>query len=95
MDEVWKLVLNGGVSVVLAYIVLKWQRADLISRAADCKECADRNAGMASNERADKLMMLEVIQRNTEAVTKLIVAVDNQGVERQRRDHHEASKVTV
>ncbi len=61
MSEIAQVAINGGVSVVLAYVVVRWLGSDLTRRA--------------EAERADKRLLLEVVQRNTEALTRLVDAV--------------------
>lgn len=75
MEALMQIAANGGIGGVLAYVVLRWQRSDLLKRAAECKSCADRMLAMAESERADKLMVLEVVRGNTEALTRLVDAV--------------------
>ena len=70
-----QLAINGGVGVVLAVVVMRWMRSDLLTRAGECKSCAARAMGLAESERTDKLAMMEALQRNTEAITRLVDAV--------------------
>lgn len=79
MEDLAGVALNGGVGLVLAYVVLRWQRSDLVARARECKACAERALRMVEQERQDKLMVLEVVQRNTEALTRLVDAVRGLG----------------
>ncbi len=61
MSELAQVAINGGVSVVLAYVVVRWLNSD--------------RTRQTEVERADKEMLLEVVQRNTEALTRLVDAV--------------------
>ncbi len=54
---------------------MRGMRADLVRRAEECKACAARAMGLAEAERGDKLAMMEALQRNTEAITRLVDAV--------------------
>jgi len=75
MDELLKLAVNGGVGVVLAVVVLKWQREDGKARAEECKRCADDTRVWATQERDDKIMLMQVLQQNTQVITELREAV--------------------
>lgn len=48
MSELGQVVVNGGVSVVLAYVVVRWLNSD--------------RTRQAEVERADKKLLLEVVQ---------------------------------
>lgn len=69
MDEMFKLALNGGVGVVLAYLVLKWQREDGKNRANECRDCAIQAKAWAQQEREDKIAMRDALEGNTRAIT--------------------------
>ena len=75
MSELGQLAINGGVGVVLAVVVMRWMRSDLVTRAEECKSCAAKAMGLAESERGDKLAMIDALQRNTEAITRLVDAV--------------------
>ncbi len=79
MEELGQLAVNGGVAVVLAYVVLRWQRSDLVARAEQCKRCMERVLALAEAERADKVMILDVVRGNTAALTQVVDAVRTLG----------------
>lgn len=79
MEEILKVAVNGGVGLVLAILVLRWQREDGKERAAACKECCERERSAREDERADKLLMVDALQRNTQALTEVVEAVRSIG----------------
>ncbi len=77
MDELFKIAINGGVGVVLAYVVLRWQRSDAKDRAEECKHCAIQAKAWAVQERDDKQILMDVVQANTKATTELTEVIRN------------------
>lgn len=90
-EELAGVVVNGGVGVVLAVVVMRWLRSDLARRAEECKVCAGRALGLAESERGDKMAMMEALQRNTEAITRLVDAVRGMGGNGRLEAHEWAS----
>jgi hypothetical protein len=67
--EMFETVLNSGVSVVLALIVIYWYRSDSTERLKDEKE-------RTVEERNDKIITLEIIKENTNAITYNTSAIE-------------------
>jgi hypothetical protein len=68
MEELIKVAINGGVGVVLALVVLRWQREDGKTRAEECKQCAIQAKAWAVQEREDKVAMRAALEGNTRAI---------------------------
>jgi hypothetical protein len=65
MDPQLLTLLGGpGAAAVLAYLIIKWNRED-------AKERIEAERGRTADERADKLLLVSVIQDNTRAVSEL------------------------
>jgi hypothetical protein len=67
--EFIKIILNSGIAVVLALVVIYWYRSDSIE---NLKNEQDR----ASEERNDKLLALDIIKENTNAITNNTNAIE-------------------
>ncbi|MEW5821023.1 MAG: hypothetical protein AB1782_12600 [Cyanobacteriota bacterium] len=67
--EFIKIILNAGLSVVLALVVIYWYRCDSISHLQDEKNKSDQ-------ERKDKLITLEIIKENTNAISNNTNAIE-------------------
>ena len=61
--QILDTLLNSSVSVVLALVVIFWYRKDSQNNLADEKQ-------RATQEREDKLQLLEVLKENTRAITE-------------------------
>lgn len=67
--EFIKAVLNAGVSVVLALVVIYWYRSDSINELKEAKSRTD-------DERSDKLLTINIIKENTNAITNNTNAIE-------------------
>ena len=67
--EFVKIVLNAGLSVVLALTVIYWYRCDSIDHLKQEKQRGDQ-------ERTDKLLALDIIKENTNAITNNTNAIE-------------------
>lgn len=67
--ELVKVVLNAGLSVVLALVVIYWYRSDSTAQLKDEK-------GRSDQERTDKLLTLDIIKENTNAITNNTNAIE-------------------
>lgn len=59
--EFIKVILNSGISVLLALVVIYWYRTDSTEQLKKDQE-------KASEERKDKLLAFEIIKDNTNAI---------------------------
>lgn len=75
MVSVLSSAVDAGIAVVLAIVVLYWFRSDSRERLAN----ADKRAAMANRradeERQDKLLLIETVRANTEAMSRLESAI--------------------
>lgn len=67
--ELIKVVLNSGISVFLALVVIYWYRSDNLNQLKEEKE-------RAIEERSDKLLALNIIKENTNAITNNTNAIE-------------------
>ena len=86
MEELGQVVVNGGVSVVLAYVVVRWLSSELVKRASECKECAARNLEMAREQRDDKMMVRRAAEHRGDDGCGCVRAMGATGSWRLRRE---------
>lgn len=67
--EFIKVILNAGLSVVLALVVIYWYRSDSLNQL---KEEKDRS----EQERNDKIIILDILKENTNALTNNTNAIE-------------------
>lgn len=79
--------VNGGVSVLLAVIVIYWYRADTLRQLAEAKERETIALRLAQQERDDKMMLLAVIGENNKVKSELTLAINE-----LRRELHEGGR---
>lgn len=68
--------VNGGVSVLLAVIVIYWYRADTLRQLQEAKEREAIALRLAQQERDDKMMLLAVIGENNKVKSELTLAIN-------------------
>lgn len=66
---------NAGVSVLLTVVVISWYRSDTQRRVEEAKAREQQAHQLASQEREDKLLLLNVMGENTRAITELTQAI--------------------
>lgn len=86
LEELITFVLNGSLAVVLALVVLYWQRIDSRERINNERQRTAEAQQRAEYERQDKLRMLDVLHNNTQAMNEISNAMrDTAGAVREMR----------
>lgn len=86
LDELVTFILNGSLAVILALVVLYWQRIDARERLENERERTQQARQRAEFERQDKLRLLDVLDRNTHAMNEISNATrENAGAVREMR----------
>lgn len=67
--EFIKVILNAGLSVVLALVVIYWYRCDSLDQLREEKE-------RSYQERSDKILILDILKENTNALTNNSNAIE-------------------
>lgn len=75
--EYLRALVDSGISTVLAGVVIYWFRSDSKERLTHEKQRAREAQALARQEREDKMLLISTIQKNTEAMTKLIRIIDD------------------
>ncbi|MGD9580686.1 MAG: hypothetical protein AB7V50_04895 [Vampirovibrionia bacterium] len=67
--EFIKVILNAGLSVVLALVVIYWYRSDSLDQLRQEKDRSEQ-------ERNDKILILDILKENTNALTNNSNAIE-------------------
>lgn len=67
--ELIKVILNAGLSVVLALVVIYWYRCDSLNQLREEKDRSEQ-------ERSDKILILDILKENTNALTNNSNAIE-------------------
>lgn len=73
--ELFKLVIENGISATLAAVVIYWYRVDSKERIKNSDKRTEDEKKRTAQERDDKLLLIETIQENTQIMAKLEMAV--------------------
>lgn len=75
MEELFKLAINGGVSFLLALVVVHWMRTDAKEREERMRKGQEerlrQEAERIEQYRLERKELIEVIRGNSEAMTEL------------------------
>lgn len=77
--EILRGVSEYGLSFMLAAIVIYWYRTDTKERMAHASDREKEALLRVEIERADKIMVIEVVKNNTEALVRLQSTIHGNG----------------
>ena len=69
--EFLKSVIDSGIATLLAVVVIYWYRTDSKERVETERKRTDEARAQAMQEREDKLLLVETVRQNTQAMTEL------------------------
>jgi hypothetical protein len=73
--DIIQLLADSGVALLVTIVLLYWNRMDAKDRLEEMKQLVERERCQADQERADKLLMIETLQHNTEVLSELLTMV--------------------
>lgn len=87
--EVVQSLAEGGLAFALAGVVIYWYRADSLERLKHADERTHKAEERAKQEREDKLLMVEIVRANTQAMTRLEAVILQQEMRQDRADERD------